>query len=83
MLCHTGETIPLSDSDEEQDSDTESLDGVQREADMFLLSKAVLQFGVTPEAVRIAASMMKAKTGVQKFIPHFSCHIGGSIVCTS
>ncbi|KAL0022368.1 hypothetical protein WJX77_004927 [Trebouxia sp. C0004] len=56
-----GETIPLSDSDEEQDSDTESLDGVQREADMFLLSKAVSQFGVRPEVVRIAASMMRAK----------------------
>lgn len=63
--CHQpGETIPLSDSDEEQDSDTESLDGVQREADMFLLSKAVSQFGVRPEAVRIAASMMRAKRGV-------------------
>ncbi|DBA68787.1 TPA: hypothetical protein ACH3X2_013401 [Trebouxia sp. C0005] len=56
-----GETIPLSDSDEEQDSDTESLDGVQREADMFLLSKAVSQFGARPEVVRIAASMMRAK----------------------
>ena len=53
----------MSDSDEEQDSDTESLDGVQREADMFLLSKAVSHFGVRPEAVRIAASMMTAKRG--------------------
>ena len=61
MLNNAGETIPLSDSDEEMDSDTESLDGVQRQADMFLLSKAVSQYGIDPEAVRIAASMIKAK----------------------
>ena len=31
---------------------------------MFLLSKAVSQFGVRPEVVRIAASMMRAKRGM-------------------
>lgn len=61
----TGETIPLSDSDEELDSDTESLDGVHREADMFLLNKAVSQHGAGPKVVRVAANMLKAKRGTQ------------------
>ena len=63
-LGAAGETIPLSDSDEEVDSDTESLDGVHREADMFLLTQAVLQYGVKRKVVRAAASMMTANRGV-------------------
>ncbi len=71
----------MSDSDEEQDSDTESLDGVQREADMFLLAKAVSQFGVRPEVVRIAASMMRAKRGMLRAasLAHI-LHVGVSII---
>lgn len=60
----TGETIPLSDSDEELDSDTESLDGVHREEDMFLLTKAVFEYGTGPKVARIAASMITAKRGM-------------------
>lgn len=58
-----GETIPLSDSDEEADSDTESLDGVSRQADMFLLNQALSQYGIRNDVVRIAAGMIKVKKG--------------------
>lgn len=61
-MCE-GETIPLSDSDEEADSDTESLDGVSRQADMFLLNEALSQYGIRSDVVRIAAGMMKVKKG--------------------
>ena len=60
---HEGETIPLSDSDEEAVSDTESLDGVSRQADMFLLNQALSQYGIRSDVVRIAAGMIKVKKG--------------------
>ena len=63
MVLSEGETIPLSDSDEEADSDTESLDGVSRQADMFLLNKALSQYGIRRDVVRVAAGMMKVKKG--------------------
>ena len=53
----------MSDSDEEADSDTESLDGVSRQADMFLLNEALSQYGIRSDVVRIAAGMMKVKKG--------------------
>ena len=62
-----GETIPLSDSDQELDSDTESLDGLQRQADMSLLTAAVSQYGLSQEAVRIVAGMLKAKRSKHAF----------------
>lgn len=65
-MCE-GETIPLSDSDEEADSDSESLDGVSREADMFLLNEALSQYGIRSDVVRITAGMMKVKKGTLCF----------------
>ena len=63
VVLREGETIPLSDSDEEAASDTESLDGVSRQADMFLLNEALSQYGIRSDVVRIAAGMMKVKKG--------------------
>lgn len=62
-MLSEGETIPLSDSDEEADSDTESLDGVSRQADMFLLNEVLSQYGIRRDVVRVAAGMMKVKKG--------------------
>lgn len=45
------------------DSDTESLDGVSREADMHLLKTALAQYGNRHDVVRIAAGMLKVKKG--------------------
>ena len=63
ILLGAGETIPLSDSDEEMDSDTESLDGVSREADMDLLKTAFRLYGNRFDVVRIAAGILKVKKG--------------------
>ena len=58
-----GETIPLSDTDEDNNSDTESLDGIHRHENMHILLQAVAIYGVTPEVVEAAARMLKCSEG--------------------
>lgn len=73
-MLSEGETIPLSDSDEEADSDTESLDGVSRQADMFLLNEVLAQYGIRRDVVRVAAGMLKVKKGTSPYFFRTSCH---------
>ena len=58
-----GETIPLSDTDEDNDSDTELLDGIRRHENMHILRQAVSTYGVTPEVVEAVARMLKCSEG--------------------
>ena len=46
--CDTGETVPASDSDQEQGD--YRLDGTLREQEEFMLKEVAAKFGITPEA---------------------------------
>lgn len=62
-LQFAGETIPLSDTDEDHDSDTEVLDGAHRQENMFILRQALGKYGVTPDAIKVAAAMLSCPQG--------------------
>lgn len=62
-LMYAGETIPLSDSDENNDSDTESLDGIRRHENMHILRKAVSLYGINPDVIEAASRMLNCHEG--------------------
>ncbi|KAK9917862.1 hypothetical protein WJX75_009030 [Coccomyxa subellipsoidea] len=60
----TGETIPASDSEDEDRRGEGSLEGAHRESEEWVMRQLAQEMGVTPEVVEILAKRLDAGTAV-------------------
>lgn len=63
MSDGSGETIPASDSEDEDRRGEGSLEGAHRESEEWVMRQLAQEMGVTPEVVEVLAKRLDAGTG--------------------